>query len=566
MIKQNILAQSNTFSSWTRGNVTPTSGQADPGGGTTAWKLAATATVGGTICNATVNGGAAIGSRQVTYTIYAKGGTGGTVGGTFFIYNNTTSVGIASLVMNWDTGTYTASGASCVATAKPIGGGWYKIELRVFGLNPAHVITVYAGWIGSAATIGDYIYVWRSSVVQANYDPEYVETGASLYNPFGPPPDRVLPQNLIINSMRVGGTHWGVTSTVGVNTLTPDYAMGPDGVAGSAARVQLDAGSIYNQIWPNDASPVPNPGSPRYQTFSAWLRATGSSAKMRFRQSLVAGVSNQWSPDVTLDATWRRYAFTALVTGATNAIVISNDAAAEACDFLIWGPQLEHSNVAGEYIATPTDKAFDCGAPRSRILPQNLLVQSVDLAQAAWSKPTSTAPLVGLAPDGGACNVFTDTVDGAPTYHYAYQSAGVVGRRYTFAVFVKAGSKNYINLFTGNGPAANYTFFDIVNGVAGSSRSDIGTVDARITSCASWGASWAGWFLCERTFIQATGALAGFTVSNSNVLGGDNYQGVGAGTLLVWRPCLYEGTPARIYTPTTATAYDLGAPRVSINP
>lgn len=557
MIKQNILAQSNTFSSWTRGNVTPTSGQADPGGGTTAWKLAATATVGGTICNATVNGGAAIGSRQVTYTIYAKGGTGGTVGGTFFIYNNTTSVGIASLVMNWDTGTYTASGASCVATAKPIGGGWYKIELRVFGLNPAHVITVYAGWIGSAATIGDYIYVWRSSVVQANYDPEYVETGASLYNPFGPPLDRVLPQNLIINSMRVGGTHWGVTSTVGVNTLTPDYAMGPDGVAGSAARVQLDAGSIYNQIWPNDASPVPNPGSPRYQTFSAWLRATGSSTKMRFRQSLVAGVSNQWSPDITLDATWRRYAFTALVTGTTNAIVISNDAAAEACDFLIWGPQLEHSNVAGEYVATPTDKAFDCGAPRSRILPQNLARYSNNVA--SWNMVATACPNPGTVLDPGGTLTADPVVEsvGVSTHSfYPAAAAYVNGCAYTDAVYLKkaTGGRRYIYLSTIGG--GSNVIFDLQTGtIFSAAGSDI--LGTWMIPAAN------GFYRCAvARRYSGTGTIV-YLADDSRTL---SYNGSGNVAVHVWGWHRTNGVGLSEPVVTGTAAYDFGAPRVLINP
>lgn len=183
------------------------------------------------------------------------------------------------------------------------------------------------GYVTQVATLGDPRF---------DYDPTTLEAKGLLIEGSA--------TNYLLRSTTCAGTGW---STGGAVTVTNAYATGPDGVANSATRFQMNysaggTGRIYQ-----DSGFTTKP-----YTNSIWIKSnTGSNQTLNLWNT--AGSGNTFT--ITATPTWQRFenvnttgtslaGFFYLENLSTNPAVV--------VDVLIYGAQLEAGTGASSYIPT----------------------------------------------------------------------------------------------------------------------------------------------------------------------------------------------------------------------
>ncbi len=193
----------------------------------------------------------------------------------------------------------------------------------------------------------------------------------------------------------------------------------------------------------------------------------------------------------------------------------------------------------------------DC--PHLLLEPQreNLQVYSEEFSNAAWSKSGSlvTADQI-ISPDGNlTADKLNDNDSGTGVVQifdniFSLTSSGT----YTFSVFAKKGTINYVALRTENftTPSNSTSYFDLDSGA-------LGTIDSQHTAkITNYGN---GWYRCSITFTLSTD-VAGTLVIRANEA--DNTPNVvmnGNKNIYLWGAMMEESSFASsyIHTPTNAT-------------
>ncbi len=193
----------------------------------------------------------------------------------------------------------------------------------------------------------------------------------------------------------------------------------------------------------------------------------------------------------------------------------------------------------------------DC--PHLLLEPQreNLQVYSEEFSNAAWSKSGSlvTADQI-ISPDGNlTADKLNDNNSGTGVVQifdniFSLTSSGT----YTFSVFAKKGTINYVALRTENftTPSNSTSYFDLDSGA-------LGTIDSQHTAkITNYGN---GWYRCSITFTLSTD-VAGTLVIRANEA--DNTPNVvmnGNKNIYLWGAMMEESSFASsyIHTPTNAT-------------
>lgn len=189
---------------------------------------------------------------------------------------------------------------------------------------------------------------------------------------------------------------------------------------------------------------------------------------------------------------------------------------------------------------------------------QNLLARSQEFNDAVWAKAGLTATAdTQVAPDGST-TADTLTGDGTNTQHRAFQGVILVsGTVYTFSVFAKAGTNNFIQVllpYTVN----SYANFDLGSGA-------VGTVGSAATATISSVGS--GWYRCTITLTAASSAATNAIITliesataayfTANTL---------ATTVHIWGAQLEQRSSATAYTPTTTVPITNYIPRLLFAP
>jgi hypothetical protein len=182
----------------------------------------------------------------------------------------------------------------------------------------------------------------------------------------------------------------------------------------------------------------------------------------------------------------------------------------------------------------------------------NLLTYSSEISNAAWTKNQVVVTENSLtAPDG---TVSADTIaeDTTTNFHRVISPTFSVtsGTAYTFSVYAKKGTNNFVQLFVSTG-------FDSVNAFA-NFNIDVGTVgtvgSAATSTIANVGN---GWYRCTMTTTSsATSAVAIINyglVTSSTAARAESYLGTGK-TVFVWGGQVEAGAFATSVIPTTTTA------------
>jgi len=193
----------------------------------------------------------------------------------------------------------------------------------------------------------------------------------------------------------------------------------------------------------------------------------------------------------------------------------------------------------------------------------NLITYSEDLAnRAQWvSSPTGSETANAItAPDGQTTADYIYGSDPAGGSVYKFKNVtGTASSSLTFSVHAKKADTDWIFLrtFSFDTTANGYVWFDIANGVKGSTTGAT-PVDYSITPLPN------GWYRCSLTVTLGTDATGG---AQMGTVGSDGVITYGAGTTVgayLWGAQLEEGTTATIYIPTTTTIG--GAPRFDYDP
>lgn len=176
--RTNLLLRSEQFdtSSWGKTNVTATPDAAvSPAGVSNAQRLAAIATTSSTVAQTV-----AVSGTSVTYTVYAKEGTGPTAGARFGVRNLTTATTLLMVTFNYATGTFTYNTGSTGFSAVNVGNGWWRITCTATsGITSGDTVAVYCGFGGQTATAGDHMFAYGAQLEAGAFATSYIPTVAS---------------------------------------------------------------------------------------------------------------------------------------------------------------------------------------------------------------------------------------------------------------------------------------------------------------------------------------------------------------------------------------------------
>lgn len=157
---RNLLSASEDLNSasWTKANLTVTSGQVDPDGGTNAWKVEAASSAPITFYQGAPAG---TNAKTYTYSFYVKKGSGELDANKFYLYDTTATVNVLGVTINYDTGvvTYVVGSTGVTVTSAP--NGFWRVEMRADAVTQGNPLRCYTFFTGAAETGGEFAYFYH---------------------------------------------------------------------------------------------------------------------------------------------------------------------------------------------------------------------------------------------------------------------------------------------------------------------------------------------------------------------------------------------------------------------
>ena len=347
-------------------------------------------------------------------------------------------------------------------------------------------------------------------------------------------------QNLIKSSRDITHASWTTDGTATAATLSGTDHLGN---TSTFSRLTAIGGSLQ---YVRGASYNPAALSGVY-TISAWVKTVAGGTQAI---SMTPSIAVAYSSDLTVTGSWTQVSYTVTVAGNASTTLIRGNAANAAYDIYIDDIQIVRANWAGPRTQTTTT-AINTGNIRNTVAQnQNLLTFSEQFDNAAYAKGNITVTANSTtAPDGNVtADTFTDTNDGGLTSHNVdtgsrVSTKGVVN---TFSVFVKAGTKSKVALFSDAGTSG--ATFDLATGLFGQylNTTPIGSGIVPIGN---------GWY---RVWITFNGLGFATRMYMINALNSSTYTGDGTGTLFFWGAQIVKANWAGQYTQTTTAAVNTG--------
>ena len=351
--RENEALQSNSFnvSPWSLGNsVLTANASTSPTGESNATKIESNTIGTETRVRQTISG--ATTGKVYTFSCYMKAGN--------VSYGIIRHYGISSNGRAWfnlSNGTIGTKDSSLIdAQIESVGDGWYRCSITgkittsgALDLAPAPNDNDY---LSDAAN--DYIFLYGAQAETGLVATDYLDSGATTakagvlidlprinYDANGENGSLLLEpsrQQLIQYSEYFGGTGWSLDG--GVQSVTSNYSISPEGVK-NAARLQLDkTGTTYSRLYV-DA------GSIGEATISVYMKSNTSQTQNVGLRYDGTGVNCE----VTTE--WKRFDLTATSTAGSLFQILLFDSIAgndETADISIYGAQMEAASYATSYI------------------------------------------------------------------------------------------------------------------------------------------------------------------------------------------------------------------------
>lgn len=351
------------------------------------------------------------------------------------------------------------------------------------------------------------------------------------------------PMNLLTYSEQFDNSYW----TKADITVTANAAVAPNGTTTADLLSPTTADAYLRQLSLSFTAG-------QTYTASIYLKSNSSNTfNINFRLRESAGLQESIK-SITITPEWQRYdvTLTANTTGTYVLWVGGNGSWGSGENLLIWGAQLEIGSTATTYNSTTVknllgySELFDNAAwtKSNSFVQTNLLTYSEAFDNAAWTKELSaiTADSI-IAPNGYQT---ADTLTGLSIGNAGvYESKSVsASTTYTWSVYAKAGTVNWIAIGTFDGTTDVRQYFNILTGVVGSAEN--GTMlSASITPVGN------GWYRCScsRTMpVGATSARCQFSLASADL------TRTGTGAIYIWGAQLVQGSVAGDYRRTDAAA------------
>lgn len=436
-----------------------------------------------------------------------------------------------------------------VNTVITITAGWTRYQTSYTTTRTDSVVSV--GFDNRVAVGGDGIagtvYAWGAQLTQANWAGDYVVTTSAAVGTTTPPVNIVSEggQNLLTQSSTLSNAAWTLANC----TITSNAIANPlDGAINADAIVESNAagGALTHTA---SATTAPTTAIGRIYTLSWFAKAgTRSWCALQIGGSYcyfnLSGAGSVGTIVGTFNNTivaigssgWYRcsvsYVTIAIITAtrlyAVNADNVSTYTSVNGqIAIYAHGAQLTQGNQPGDYVATTTLAVGTTTPPINLARSTNLIFQSEDLSNAAWTKNTSVVATANTAevldPVGGntAAKLACPT---AAAYIFAQAASGIafpIGSIHAAGVWLR----------TATGTRA----INVYNNTAATSRSYTITTD---------------WQFCSGDFLPRPA----LSINSTATVRIDNVVSNGAFTLYAWHPQLNRGDKFSPYIATTATA------------
>jgi len=180
----------------------------------------------------------------------------------------------------------------------------------------------------------------------------------------------------------------------------------------------------------------------------------------------------------------------------------------------------------------------------------NLLLQSEEFDNASWDSAAGARSVSSnsqVAPNGIQV-ADTVTADGTTASHFVSQSATLSATPYSFSVFAKAGTNNFIQLRTFNAFGGMFANFDLSTGVVGATGAASGATPTSLIQ-----PYLNGWFRCTMVFTPAAASSSvGIYLVDSASAPGSQSNSLSTSVHL-WGAQLEQSSTVGEYVKTTST-------------